>query len=235
MKSIYVFFYRYLKYGLIFPTFFLLSLPSLAQKAPVCGDEVKAEFIKALDDAVSQYKDLSEDLQLQVQAGVYKKYFDYCSVDSQLIQPIDPIYTAATQCGAKLSYLGSIFYEEMSCCGYDPQRRTFACPVKIKQPFGFGGSPLPGSREYVLSCVADTFGVYQPVAVDSVHLSNSVFAPTWQFAVLANANMNLSLVQPMNGAPRRARSILSWGIQPTKCDFKPIWGTVLDYQIRLDQ
>ena len=50
-------------------------------------------------------------------------------------------------------HLGSLFFEEMSCCGYDPQRRQFACPVKINQPFGFGAAPLPGSREHVLHCV----------------------------------------------------------------------------------
>jgi hypothetical protein len=45
----------------------------------------------------------------------------------------------------------------------------------------------------------------------------------------------LNLVQPMNGAPRRARSILSWNLRPTGCDYRPIWGNVLDYNIRLDQ
>jgi hypothetical protein len=73
-----------------------------------------------------------------------------------------------------VSNLGSIFYEEMSCCGYDPQRRQFACPVKIKQTFGFGGAPLPGSREHVLHCVADANGNLVPVGHDSVHLANAL-------------------------------------------------------------
>ncbi len=50
---------------------------------------------------------------------------------------------------------GSLFYEEMSCCGYDPQRRSFACPIKVKQNFGFGPFPLTGSLEYVKHCVQD--------------------------------------------------------------------------------
>jgi hypothetical protein len=123
----------------------------------------------------------------------------------------------------------------MPCVGYDPQRRQFAAPVKIKQNFGFGGAPLPGSREYVLHCVADPAGVLRPVGIDSVHLANSVDLPSWQFAVITNANQNLQLIQPMNGATRRAKSILSWQLPPTSCNYTPIWGNAVNYRIRLDQ
>ena len=97
----------------------------------------------------------------------------------------------------------------MSCAGYDPQRRQFAAPIKIKQMFGFGGAPLPGSREYVLHCVADAGGVLLPVGRDSVHLADAIAnqVPTWQFAVIANANENLQTIYPMNGrrgAPDRS-------------------------------
>jgi hypothetical protein len=125
----------------------------------------------------------------------------------------------------------------MPCAGYDPQRRQFAAPVKIKQTFGFGGAPLPGSREYVLHCVADPAGVLRPVGRDSVHLSNALPGnfPTWQFAVITSATENLGLIQPMNNQTRAARSILSWQIPPTNCYFQPIWGNALNYRIRLDQ
>ncbi len=68
-----------------------------------------------------------------------------------------------------------------------------------------------------------------------MHLSDPLAAPTWQFAVVANAHMNLPLLQPMDGATRRARSILSWAFRPTGRDDQPIWGNVLDDRIRLDQ
>ena len=144
---------------------------------------------------------------------------------------------AARECGSTVSNVGSLFYEEMPCVGYDPQRRQFAAPITIKQNFGFGGSPLPGSREYVLHCVADPAGVLRPVGIDSVHLSNSATlpAPSWQFAVITNANQNLQLIQPMNGATRRAKSILSWALPPNSCAFNPIWGNAVNYRIRLDQ
>jgi hypothetical protein len=39
----------------------------------------------------------------------------------------------------------------------------------------------------------------------------------------------------MNNTTRTARSILSWAIPPTGCNFTPIWGVALTYRIRLDQ
>jgi hypothetical protein len=79
--------------------------------------------------------------------------------------------------------------------------------------------------------------VLQPVGRDTVHLANAIpgQAPTWQFAVIVNANQNLQTIYPMNGQTRRARSILSWQLTPTSCNYTPIWGNALNYRIRLDQ
>ncbi len=212
-----------------FGTLLALSLPTSAYaQTTTCGQDVKEEALAALA-ALVDIPDLEKGPR---EAELYKKY-SYCIPVGQIVP--EALAAAARQCGATVSNLGSIFFEEISCAGYDPQRRQFAVPIRIKQQFGFGGSPLPGSREYVLNCVADPVGNFHPVGVDSVHLSNSAVAPSWQFAVIAAANQNLGLVQPMNGATRRARSILSWGFQPTNCAFVPIWGNAVNYRIRLDQ
>jgi hypothetical protein len=211
----------------------LISLPSdaLAQDQTACGPEIKEEVAKTL----SAVAGASEAVQLRLEAELYAKY-QYCAQYDAAFVP-STFFVAARECGAAVSNLGSLFYEEMSCCGYDPQRRQFACPVKIKQTFGFGGAPLPGSREHVLHCVADASGTLVPVGRDSVHLANAIGIqpPTWQFAVIAAANQNLQTVQPMDGQTRRARSILSWAFTPTNCNFVPIWGNALNYRIRLDQ
>ena len=209
----------------------LVSLPAvaLAQSQTVCGPEVKEEVVKAL--AVVEGE--SDEVKLAAEKELYLKY-RYCGVQDVQFVP-SSFYAAARQCGAAVSNVGSLFFEEMSCAGYDPQRRQFAAPIKIKQPFGFGPAPLPGSREHVLHCVANAFGTLVPVGRDSVHLANSNQVPTWQFAVIANANQNLQTIQPMNGATRRARSILSWQFVPTNCNYQPIWGNALNYRIRLDQ
>jgi len=203
-----------------------------AQTQTVCGPEVKEEVAKAL----AGREDASDDQQLAVEKELYAK-FQYCAQDAYAYPVSSTFLTAARECGAAVSNLGSLFYEDMSCAGYDPQRRLFAAPIKIKQTFGFGPAPLPGSREHVLHCVADVNGVLLPVARDSVHLADAIpgSVPTWQFAVIAVANQNLQTVLPLNGQTRRARSILSWQLRPTDCNYQPIWGNALNYRIRLDQ
>jgi hypothetical protein len=211
----------------------VVSLPStaLAQTQTVCGPEVKEEVLKALAAADGA----SDAEKLALESELYAKY-QYCGAQDAQFVPA-AFAAAARECGAVVSNLGSLFYEEMPCAGYDPQRRQFAAPVKIKQTFGFGGAPLPGSREHVLHCVADFAGVLRPVGHDSVHLANALPGqlPTWQFAVIVNANENLQTIYPMDGTTRRAKSILSWAFTPTNCNFTPIWGNALNYRIRLDQ
>jgi hypothetical protein len=207
----------------------VVTLPPLPEIK--CGADVKLQVAVAL----GAVKDAAEGDQLNVENDLYAKY-QGCAEDAKLI-PAANFYLAARECSAAVSYVGSTFFEEMPCCGYDPQKRSFACPVKIKQTFGFGAQPLPGSREYVLHCVAGPGGTFQPVGQDSVHLANAIpgVQPPWQFAVVAGAIWNLPLIYPMTGEERHARSILSWGLRPTGCDYKPIWGNVINYPIRLDQ
>ena len=207
-----------------------MPAPALAQTSTICGPEVKAEVVKAF----AAFDTAKDEEKPALEAELYAKY-SYCIQDAQLVPAA--FVAAARECGATVSNLGSLFFEEMSCAGYDPQRRQFAAPVKIKQTFGFGGAPLPGSREHVLHCVADVFGVLQPVGHDSVHLADAIGnqVPTWQFAVITNANVNLQTIYPMDGSTRRARSILSWQLTPTDCYYTPIWGNALNYRIRLDQ
>jgi hypothetical protein len=201
-----------------------------AQTTTACGPEIKEAVLRRL----ASVENAPDAQKVAVQQELYKQY-QFCGEDSKLVPSTFAI--AARQCGATVSNLGSLFYEEMSCAGYDPQRRQFASPIKIKQTFGFGLAPLPGSREYVLHCVADISGVLRPVGMDSVHLSNAMAgqSPTWQFAVITSATENLHTIQPMNNETRKARSILSWALPPTGCNYVPIWGNALNYRIRLDQ
>lgn len=199
-----------------------------------CGADEKLAVLKQLQ-STNKLESFQE--KAKAEAKIYEEY-SYCgaaSPNSKKPWYMRYFYQAAGTCGAKVRHLGSLFFEDMPCCGYDPQRRLFACPVRIKKQFGFGQAAYPGSRERVLHCVQDDWGVYRPVGHDSVHLANSNHRPTWQFAVVASAHENLHLVQPTNGRTRRARSILSWALTPTSCDYKPIWGNVIEYNIRLDQ
>lgn len=210
--------------------FVAMASPAFAQSTTLCASDVK----EAVTRRLASVANASDAQKAAVYTELYKTY-QYCIQDANNASSM--FYEAARQCGATVSNLGSTYFEEMPCVGYDPQRRQFAAPVKIKQVVGYGGAALPGSREYVLHCVADAAGVLQPVGIDSVHLSNALpgNTPTWQFAVITSANQNLQTIQPMNNQTRNARSILSWALPPTGCNYTPIWGNAVNYHIRLDQ
>lgn len=225
----------------------LAGLPTLAQAqtAEVCGPAIKSQFVEAMaaidkkfgPDEADQETGLPKvnPAKLEEEQQVYKQ-FAFCGEKQP--QPAAAFFNSVRQCAAVNipGQTGSTFYEEMSCCGYDPQKRQFACPVRIKQNFGFGPSPFPGSHEYVLSCVfSAAAGGFVPVALNRVHLSDSNDQPAWMFAVVANAQANLGTVLPLNQATARARSILSWNAVPRDCNYKPIWGNTIEYRIRRDQ
>jgi hypothetical protein len=216
------------RYSFLLATCFALSIgaSAAAQEQPVCGADVKAYVAEVL----GKYEKLDSPEAMELQKKLYEK-FEYCAQDNPNLKTLLPYPLEAQFCG--LSYAGSLFYEQMRCCGYHPQHRMFGCPIDIKQPFGFGLAPFPGSREHVLTCV--DFGAgYEPAALDSVHLANgSSGSPPWEFAVLAKARGRLASIQH-TGQTFPARSILSWELVPDSCKYRPIWGNVIDYKIRLD-
>jgi len=49
-----------------------------------------------------------------------------------------------------IDFTGNVFWEEITCVGYNPQTATLEAVVAIKQPFGYsGGLCTAGSKEYV--------------------------------------------------------------------------------------
>ncbi len=120
---------------------------SAQAQTAACDPAIKAYALSAL----ASIQKLPEGQQAEQEAALYQQY-KFCANDATATSTF---YNAARQCGASVSAKGSLAYEEMSCCGHDPQRRTFACPVRINRNVGFGGSPLPGSREFVMHCVFD--------------------------------------------------------------------------------
>jgi len=197
-----------------------------AQAQQVCGDEVKAEVAKIL----SQYEPDSKE-SLTVQQELYKKY-EYCLKDANDEEAARRLRERA--CG-KVPFVGSLSWEIMPCCGYDPQERTFACPIEIHRHNGYGAPQFPGSHEHVLVCVDYGAGLV-PVARDWVHLADDISGtqPVWNFAALPKTfdRKFLSLQDTSVALP--ARAILAWELAPQACEQTPIWGHAVDFQIRLD-
>jgi hypothetical protein len=175
-------------------------------------------------------KVLADNDDVSIRREIEEKY-GYCAKEGAEIPRSE--MARYEYCG-RLAYAGSLHYERLRCCGYEPQKRLFNCPVEIRQPGGFGNSPVPGSYEYVLSCVVLN-GVWQPVALDRVHLANAQSGrPDWYTAVTAEAGGELAELA-LDGRTIRARSILSWNLTPKgDCEYQPVWGNVIEYRIRLD-
>lgn len=200
----------------------LLALPAAAQKEAEtrCPPELREELAELLarNDDVSLRREIRDK-------------YRYCAKEGAEIPRSE---TAQYEYCGRLVYAGSLYYERLRCCGYEPQKRLFDCPVEIRQPVGFGAFPVPGSYEYVLSCV-HLDGAWQPAALDRVHLADARSGdPEWYTAVTAKAAGELAEL-PLNGRTLRARSILSWNLTPkSDCDYQPVWGNVIEYKIRLD-
>ena len=79
-------------------------LAAHAQATTACGESVKAEIVKQLE-SVSQ---ASEAEQLKMQAAIYDKYKACGTTDAANLPSTDPFYIAARQCGARVSFVGSL-------------------------------------------------------------------------------------------------------------------------------
>lgn len=145
---------------------------------------------------------------------------------------------------------GSVFYEAIKACGFYPQESRLACVIDIKQPVGYGG-PVGsfGSFEYVHFCIDwDNDGAFtagESVGSGIVHMHDEVIQaqPPWQYAVYRNidppgglrtSNTGAMTNTTSNATTRKARAILSWSAAPTDCNYSPVWGNIIDFQIRLD-
>lgn len=216
----------------------LLSLPLIAsaqEEQPICGPEIKEEIAKLLADDPAQKDPFSKEASV-LQNKIYEKY-SYC-IPHGTHPPVEDGY-----CGTGFGF-GSLAYERMPCCGYNPQHKEFACSIEILRRFGFGSfGPDPlGSYENVRICVdLDDNGSFEEVARGSVHVTNEIWGrnPPWYFAAFADTRLRAYDVlasMPLNGRTLRARSLLAWNAAPPGCNEQrpPIWGNALEYQIRLD-
>lgn len=143
----------------------------------------------------------------------------------------------------------SVAYEEIKACGFYPQETRIECVIDVKLQFGYGG-PIGsfGSFEYVQMCVDwNRDGVFSPlesVGQGIVHVHDDpMYNPPWQYAVYRDinppggfrtSNGGNTTDTTTNGPTLRARAVLSWAIAPTDCNFIPIWGNTVNFNIRFD-
>lgn len=151
------------------------------------------------------------------------------------------------------------FWEEIEACGFYPQETRLECIVKIKRNTGY--TSFVGTHESVLFCVDwnrdGVFNSFGGASIESegegrFHVMNGSTdqpaRPPWHYAVYRDidppAGFSLGDLRTSPGTSNintfadrstvRVKAILAWLVEPTNCDFVPIWGDVHNFKIRLD-
>jgi hypothetical protein len=147
---------------------------------------------------------------------------------------------------------GSVVFEELKACGFYPQETRLACVIEIKQKIGYAGLVgAPGSMEHVYFCVDwDNNGIFtqlESAGQGSVQMHDDPQAvpprPPWSYVVYRDFNPfggsrtsnNGATTTTISSAPTfRVKATLSWSAAPTGCNYVPVWGNSLVFQIRMD-
>lgn len=192
------------------------SLPVRAQTCTISRDQITA------------------DLAVGVSADDLAVKYANCTAADLATTPARPAPVVSPS--ETITYPGSIYYEAIRSCGYQPQREEANCTVEIRQRAGYGGviGGGPGSNEFLLFCVDYGTG-FVPVNTNGVHVHDESRGalPTWSFSATIQSNAAL-LQLPNNGRTLKGRVILSWGFPPAGCSSRPTWGNQSDFRFRLD-
>lgn len=131
------------------------------------------------------------------------------------------------------------WFEQLDNCGYHPQRREFACTLRLKQHYGYGGPPpipFPGSFEWVTVCV-QMGTTMKLINIGQVHVHdnpNLQFGPFWHYGITLPDNPWLHTLPNTNGQTLKAQATLSWYTPALNCNSQPVWGNTIGFQIKLD-
>jgi hypothetical protein len=147
---------------------------------------------------------------------------------------------------------GSTVFEELKACGFYPQETRLACMIEIKQQLGYAGPVgAPGSMEHVYFCIDwDNNGIFTQLESagqgtvqmhDEAHPTQA--KPPWVYAIYRDFNPfggsrtsnSGTSASTVSSAPTfRVKATLSWAVAPTGCNYIPVWGNSMVFQIRMD-
>jgi len=147
---------------------------------------------------------------------------------------------------------GSTVFEELKACGFYPQETRLACMIEIKQQLGYAGPVgAPGSMEHVYFCIdwdnnciftqLESAGQGTVQMHDEPHPTQA--KPPWVYAIYRDFNPfgdsrtsnSGTSASTVSSAPTfRVKATLSWAVAPTGCNYIPVWGNSMVFQIRMD-
>lgn len=181
--------------------------------AGLTQSDITAKYVTCLPDTIDSIDDIALATKAEVSTDI-----------SDFVIPTFPIFDT--------------YFEDIDACGYHPQRRELECAIRIKQRFGFAGTPDagPGSFQWVRYCVDYGNGLEPVEHVSAVHVHDEAFGedPTWHYGVAVQADERLH--KTLNdGKTLKARAILSWQVAPpAQCNYVPRWGNWFDFKMKLD-
>jgi hypothetical protein len=147
---------------------------------------------------------------------------------------------AESQFEPVLPIIGSTFYEELGCVGYQPQQRRLEAVVYVKQPSGYGTDICgAGTPEYVRFYLSfDGGATWQDQGMTSFQAFNIPEGTD------GGKRLEYAVTLPVIVPTRfcffdpliRVRAILSWNNPPpaNQPNWPPIWGEVRDATILLE-
>jgi len=220
-----------------------LSISSVAAAPNITAKPVKApakaQIVKpapeSLCKSITSRKEVIKALQVGIEPDVIAEANAACLPPAKA-----PTFNRNGDPIQKVKTTANTQFEELTGCGYHPQRRELACVVKLKKTSGYGGPPpYPanmGSFEWVKFCVY--YPGWEAVNTSAVHVHDkppSAMNPPYHYAVIVQANPRLHQAL-VNGQTLWARAALSWGSPPSAVSWcsQGNWGNAIWLKIKLD-
>jgi len=226
----------------------VLTAKPVTQPAPAEAKLVEPAP-EALCKSITSRKEVINALQLGIEPDVIAKASAACLPPAKAPtfdrngNPVENVMSSQ-----QIAWWGNTNYEELTGCGYHPQRRELACVVELKKTSGYGGTPpYPahmGSFEWVKFCVyypsSQPNPGWEAVNTSAVHVHDkpptpiAMYPPPYHYAVIVQANPRLHQAL-VNGQTLWARAALSWGSPPSQSWCSPgFWGNAIWLKIKLD-
>ena len=204
----------------------LIAAAAIPATAQICGDAERQQYLDGVAAGLS-WEELSDQ-------------FAHCAGD---LQPgIQPVFKSAdaTQKVIQKTYAGSVYYEQMNGCGYNPQSKEVACDVEVKRKTYYGPYPS-GSQEFVRYCYACNTTSLNPPFFNStflgaVHVTDdkgSGGLPSYFFTASSRTWPGNPCANN-DGKAMTVRAILSWALPVPTCFSNPIWGNQFTFTVRRD-
>lgn len=213
----------------------LLLLAAGPAQSQVCDQGVREQFAQIVQELLASGADPAEIEQ------TLEDMFGHCRDDGTVLPPAlkAPGTDLQPRAGAFKIVVnsGSIFYEQMTGCGYHPQAEQVSCDVELRQRFGYVPFPT-GSTEHVLFCFdCNQDGLFEFSTRGNVHVTDDISGGPLNFYFEAHSTTFHAPAgcTANDGLNTTILARLSWFVPVATCTSPPqIWGNDILFTARRD-